>query len=71
VTDRPEEGGGNCNRVPAFSTNANIFTYGNCTCPLSEMGHEAESRREVIGNWPNLRPHILQAILALMRTAGG
>jgi len=35
------------------------------------MGREDESLREVIACWPGLPPHIVQAILALMRTAGG
>jgi hypothetical protein len=35
------------------------------------MGREAESLRELIASWPGLPPHIVQAILALVRTAGG
>jgi hypothetical protein len=39
--------------------------------PWSEMGREAESLREVIDIWPSLPPHIVHAILALVRTARG
>jgi hypothetical protein len=35
------------------------------------MGREAESLREVIDSWPSLPPHIVQAILALVRAAKG
>ena len=35
------------------------------------MGREAESLREVIDNWPSLPPHIVQAILTLVRGAKG
>jgi hypothetical protein len=34
------------------------------------MGRESESLREVIAAWPTLPPHIVQAILALVRTGG-
>ncbi len=35
------------------------------------MGREDESLRVVIASWPSLPPHIIQAILALVHTAGG
>jgi hypothetical protein len=35
------------------------------------VGREAESLREVIDSWPSLPPHIVQVILALVRTARG
>ncbi len=72
MSERSESngGGGNCTRVPISTSNSGTFTYGNCTCPWSEMGRESQSLREVIANWPSLPPHIVQAILALVRTAG-
>ncbi len=64
-------GGGNCTRVPDFATNSGTCGYGNRSYPWSEMGREAESLREVIDNWPSLPPHIVQAILTLVRAAKG
>ncbi len=63
-------GGGNCTRVPDFATNSGTCGYGNRSYPWSEMGREAESLREAsIAAVPSLPPHIVQAILALVRTA--
>ncbi len=64
-------GGGNCTRVPDFATNSGTCGYGNRSYLWSEMGREAESLWEVIDSWPSLPPHIVQAILALVRTARG
>jgi len=68
---RKSGGGGNCTRVPDFATNPGTCGYGNRSYPWSEVGREAESLREVIDSWPSLPPHIVQAILALVRTARG
>jgi hypothetical protein len=64
-------GGGNCTRVPISATNSATCSYGNHSCRWSEMGREAESLREVIASKPGVPPHIIQAILALVRTAQG
>ena len=57
--------------TPDFATNSGTCGYGNRSYLWSENGREAESLREVIDSWPSLPPHIVQAILALVRTARG
>ena len=62
-------GGGNCTRERASVNRLCKKTWGNAGCGWSEIGRDAESPCEVMAAWPSLPPQIVQAIIALVRTA--